>query len=180
MLGSRRSGQTPSRWFGLVLILALYPVLFGFPPAQTADQAHGDLRITNAWSRATPEGAPVGAGYLTITNAGTQSDRLVSGETAIPSKVEFHEMSMTDGIMRMRPLASGIDIPAGGSVELKPGGLHIMFIGLKNPIELGKPFSVALTFARSGKVEVAFGVEKAGARAPNHAGTPAHQQPHSH
>ena len=110
------------------------------------------LKIEDAWTRATAEGAKVAAGYLTLRNGGAGADTLVSVSTPAAERGEIHDMSMTDdGVMKMRHLAEGLEIPAGGTAELKPGGMHIMFLGLKQPLVEGGTLEVTLTF-KSGTV----------------------------
>jgi copper(I)-binding protein len=138
--------------------------------ADAADYTLGDLTIGHPWSRATPPAAPVGAGYLTVVNAGKTADRLISGASDISAKVEIHEMSVTDGIMRMRALDDGIAVPAGGKIEFKPGGYHIMFIGLKKPIAKDSRFKGTLTFEKAGTIEVEFLVEGMGKAPAGHMG----------
>ncbi len=133
--------------------------------AQQADS----LQITGAWARATPKGAQVGGGYLTITNKGSTPDRLVGGSSAVAGKFELHEMNMSGGIAKMRELTNGLEIKPGETIELKPGGIHVMFVGLKQPLERGKPFTATLQFEKAGKVELEFKVEPIGAPAPAHA-----------
>jgi periplasmic copper chaperone A len=126
----------------------------------------GPLEIDQPWSRATPKGAKVAAGYLTIKNTGTEPDRLVGVTSPAAGKSEIHEMSMEKGVMKMRPVPGGVEIKPGETVELKPGSFHIMMTGLKNPIERGKPFKASLTFEKAGPVEVEFTVVAAGASPP--------------
>lgn len=117
----------------------------------------GAFEIEGGFSRATAEGAKVGAGYLTIRNTGTTADTLLSVETPVAARGEIHDMNMTDeGVMRMRRLADGIEIPAGGTVELKPGGKHLMLMELKQPLVAGSTVSVKLIFKSgvSGEVEL--------------------------
>lgn len=132
-------------------------------PAQAADVMAGKLKISAPWARATPKGAPVGGGYLTITNTGSEPDRLIGGSTAISKNVEVHEMKMDNGVMKMRMLANGLEIKPGQTVTLKPGGYHLMFTGLKQPLKKGEHVKVTLQFAKAGKVEVAFTVQGIGA-----------------
>ncbi len=106
----------------------------------------GPLAIEGAWSRATAAGAKVGAGYLTIRNTGNTADTLVSVATPVAGSGEIHDMTMTEGVMRMRRMADGVEIPAGGSIELKPGGMHLMLIDLKQPLTEGSRVPVTLTF----------------------------------
>ena len=122
----------------------------------------GSLHIGHPWSRATPKGANVAAGYLVIDNKGAASDRLIGGSSEISGRFEIHEMSMTGGVMKMRPLEKGIEIAPGKSVKLEPGGYHLMFIGLKqSPVE-GSRFKGTLIFEKAGKVDVEFAVEGMG------------------
>ncbi len=143
---------------GLAALLAILAL-----PAQAADVMAGHLKLSAPWARATPKGAAVGGGYLTITNTGNTPDRLVSGSTAISKKVEIHEMSMDNGVMKMRMLANGLEIKPGQSVTLKPGSYHIMFMGLKHQIKEGEHFKATLVFAKAGKVELDFAVKGLGA-----------------
>ncbi|NLH79635.1 MAG: copper chaperone PCu(A)C [Phyllobacteriaceae bacterium] len=130
----------------------------------------GALEIGHPWSRATPKSAPVGGGYLTITNTGTTADRLVAVSADVSQKVELHEMAVVDGVMKMRALDDGVVVPAGGKVELKPGGHHVMFIGLKAQFAAGTSFKGTLTFEKAGKVDVEFQVEDMAAKMPEHSG----------
>ncbi|MGB0671997.1 MAG: copper chaperone PCu(A)C, partial [Rhodospirillales bacterium] len=107
----------------------------------------GDITIENAWARATPPGAKVGGAFLTIVNAG-ETDRLLTAAAAVSDVVELHTHIHDNGIMRMRQVEA-IDT-APGRTELKPGGLHIMFIGLKEPLTAGSHFPVTLTFEKAG------------------------------
>ena len=147
-------------------------VLFAFILSFTAGAAAaqefkaGPLEIDRPWSRATPKGAKVAAGYLTIKNTGTDPDRLVSVTSPAAGKSEIHEMSMDKGVMKMRPVPGGIEIKPGETVELKPNSFHIMMMGLKKPIERGKPFKASLTFEKAGPVEVEFAVVAPGATLP--------------
>ena len=127
------------------------------------DYTAGSLHIGHPWSRATPKGAPVGGGYLTITNNGSEPDRFVGGSVDFAQKLELHQMSMDHGVMKMRPVDGGIEIKPGETVTLKPGGLHIMFVGLDKPLKQGERVPATLDFAKSGKVKVDFVVEGMGA-----------------
>jgi copper(I)-binding protein len=132
-------------------------------PAQAADVMAGKLKISAPWARATPKGASVGGGYMKITNTGSEPDRLVGGATAISKEFEVHEMTMDNGVMKMRPVAGGLEIKPGQTVELKPGGYHVMFVGLKQQLTQGEHFNVTLEFAKAGKVDVDFAIEGLGA-----------------
>lgn len=141
-------------------------VLFGcwIGPAQAEDVTVGSLKISSPWARATPKGASVGGAYMTITNTGSVADRLVGGSSDVSSRFQIHEMSMDNGVMKMRPLDKGLEIKPGQTVELKPGGNHVMFVGLKRSLEEGQHVKAMLEFEKSGKVAVDFTVEGIGAR----------------
>jgi len=131
--------------------------------AYAADVTVGSLKISAPWTRATPKGASVGAGYMKITNTGTTPDRLIGGSSEVSSRFEVHSMTMENGVMKMRPVAGGLEIKPGETVELKPDGYHVMFEGLKAPLVQGHPIKVTLEFEKAGKVEVEFPVEGIGA-----------------
>jgi periplasmic copper chaperone A len=134
--------------------------------ATTAASAHeykaGSIEIKHPWSRATPKGASVAGGYLKLINTGTAADRLIGGSTEIAGKFEIHEMSMDNGVMKMRPLPNGIEIKPGQTVEFKLGGYHLMFVGISQPLEQGKRVKGTLEFEKAGKVDVEYAVEAIG------------------
>ena len=115
-------------------------------------------------------GQAVGGGFLTITNSGSREDRLLSGTTPVAAEVQLHTMTMDGGIMRMRQVADGIAIPARGSVELKPGSYHIMFMGLKRQLRQGGRVPVTLRFLRAGNVTVQFAVQPVSTTEPMEGG----------
>ncbi len=134
-----------------------------FASAATAHEFKlGDLDIKHPWSRATLPGAKVATGYLTVKNSGATPDRLVSITADIAGKAEIHEMSVTDGVMSMRPLKDGVEIPGNGEARLEPGSYHIMFLDLKAPAVEGVKFKGTLNFEKAGSVAVEFAVDKAG------------------
>ncbi|MFC6445435.1 copper chaperone PCu(A)C [Shinella zoogloeoides] len=122
----------------------------------------GDLKIHHPASRATLPGQPVGGGFMTITNTGAAADRLVSiAAPDVSDDVQIHEMAMENDVMKMRQLADGVELPAGATVELKSGGLHVMFMKIKHPLKEGDKFKATLTFEKAGKIDVDFKVEAA-------------------
>jgi periplasmic copper chaperone A len=123
----------------------------------------GQLEVNNAWARATPGKAENGAAYLTILSP--TADRLVSVTSPVAKKAELHTMSMTGMVMQMRPVA-GVDIPAGQPVSLKPGGEHIMLLGLNQPLREGQSFPLTLNFDKAGPRAVTVTVAKPGATGP--------------
>lgn len=128
----------------------------------------GDLQIGHPWSRATPSGAKVGGGYLSIENKGAAPDRLVSVSAPFAGRTEIHEMATKDGVMTMRPMADGVPVPPGQKVEFKPGGYHIMFMDLKAPLKQGEKVKGTLTFEKAGTVEVEFQIDAIGAKTEEH------------
>jgi copper(I)-binding protein len=134
--------------------------------AANAASAHeykaGSIEIKHPWARATPKGASVAGGYMKLINTGTTPDRLIGGTNANSEKFEIHEMSMDNGVMKMRPLPNGIEIKPGQTVELKPGGYHLMFVGVKQPFEKGKRVKGTLKFEKAGSVAVEYAVEAIG------------------
>jgi periplasmic copper chaperone A len=134
--------------------------------AYANDYKAGAIDIDNPWSRATPKGASTAAGYMTIKNTGTTPDRLVSVTTPIAGKIEIHQMTMDNGVMKMRPVAGGLEIKPGETVELKPSSFHLMIMKVKQPIEKGKEFPATLTFEKAGTVDIEFSVEGIGATSP--------------
>lgn len=134
----------------------------GGAPAATADALKaGDLEISAGWVRAMLPGQPAGGGYLTVKNKGAAADRLLSVATPGAGKSEIHSMEMKDNVMVMRPVAGGLEIPAGGSVELKPGGFHLMFMQVAKPYAEGDTVPVTLQFEKAGKVELSLPVTSA-------------------
>jgi copper(I)-binding protein len=138
--------------------------------ARAEEVKAGDLVITQAWSRATPNGAKIAGGYLTIENKGSVPDRLVGGSGEIAGKVEVHEMAMNNGVMTMRPLDKGLTIEPGKIVKLAPGGHHLMMFDLKGPLKQGDKVPVTLEFEKAGKVTLSLDVQGIGAQGPAAAG----------
>jgi uncharacterized protein YcnI len=123
----------------------------------------GKLAIEGAWARPTPEGTTISAGYLKITNRGDQPDVLLGASTPAANSAELHESSMTaDGVMTMRPLENGLEIKPGETVELKPAGVHIMILGVKEPLKDGQTIPVKLNFKTAGAVDVTFPIKPLG------------------
>jgi copper(I)-binding protein len=134
-----------------------------FSAASAQEIRKGDLVISAPWSRATPAGSEVAAGYVVITNNGVSAERLVSFTTDLAGQPEVHEMSNEGGVMKMRPLAKGLVIPAGGTVKLEPGGYHLMLLKLKKPLTVGQRYKATLVFEKAGPVEIDFEVRAIGA-----------------
>ena len=148
-----------------VAFAALAATLFA-APARAEEVKAGDLVISQAWSRATPSGAKIAGGFLTIENKGAAPDRLLGGSGDSAGKVEVHEMAMNNGVMTMRPLDKGLVIEPGKTMKLAPGGYHLMIMDLKTPFKQGDKVPVTLEFEKAGKVTLSLDVQGVGAQAP--------------
>jgi copper(I)-binding protein len=135
--------------------------------ASAHDFKAGPIHIDHPYARATAPGQPNGGGYLKLSNQGPSADRLVAATSARAGSIELHTMRMEGDVMRMRQV-DAIEVPAGASVELKPGGLHLMFIGLKAPLRHGDTFPMTLRFEKAGEVVVTVNVEAPQAAEPAH------------
>ena len=144
----------------LILVLSICVGIAGQARAQTP--AASTIAIEQPWTRATPAGAKTGAAYLTIINRGSAADRLVSASTPIASKVQFHEETNDNGIMRMRELPT-VEIGPGAMVTFKPGSMHIMLVGVKQQLKDGQTFPLVLEFEKAGEIDLQIPVAKAGA-----------------
>jgi periplasmic copper chaperone A len=158
----------------LRIIFVLWLMAVGATSALAQEFKLGDLVIDQPWSRATPAGAKVAAGYLTVTNKGGQADRLVGVTSSAAGMVEIHEMAMKDGVMTMRPATGGLSVEPGKTVKLAPGGYHFMFMDLKSPLKLGDKLTATLQFEKAGKIDVTFDVQPVGAPGPMQ-GNPGHK-----
>jgi copper(I)-binding protein len=147
-------------------LLLATPLLSLALPAHAHDYRAGDLHIDHPWSRAAGANAN-SAGYLSIRNHGTQPDQLLSARSPAVRTVELHTQLREGEVMRMRPVAD-IPLPAGQTVRLRPGGLHLMLIGLTEPLVQGMQVPLTLVFARAGEVQVMLAIEAAGARGAHH------------
>jgi periplasmic copper chaperone A len=138
----------------------------GASDALAEDYSIGTLQIGNPWTRATPKGSTVAGGYMKITNKGSAPDRLVGGSAAVAGRFEVHSMVMEQGVAKMRPVSGGLEIKPGETVDLKPGSMHVMLMGLKQPLEKGQKVKGTLEFEKAGKVEIEYAVEALGVSAP--------------
>ncbi|MGE5203325.1 MAG: copper chaperone PCu(A)C [Acidobacteriota bacterium] len=131
-------------------------------PARAQTAPSSALEVEQVWARATPAGARTGAIYLTVVNRTGADDKLVGASTPAAREAQLHTMIDDNGVMKMRPLAS-IEIKAGATVTLKPGGMHVMLVGLDKPLKPGASFPLTLEFEKGGKRELTVSVAKAGA-----------------
>lgn len=150
-------------------LLAFLILLLAAAPAAAHDYKLGALEIGRPWARATAPTAPTGGGYLSIKNAGTTPDRLVSVSSPAAATVQVHEMKMEGDVMRMRELEGPLEIKPGETVTLAPGGFHLMMMGLKAPLKQGEKVPLTLVFEKAGKIDVELAVVAMGA-------TPGHHQ----
>lgn len=139
-------------------------------PAAAENYTVGSIQIGNPWTRATPKGATIAGGYMTIANKGTALDKLIGGSSAAAGRFEVHRVEMEGSVMRMRPVDGGLEIKPGETVELKPGSFHIMLMDLKQPLAKGQRIKGTLEFEKAGKVEIEYAVEAIGAASPSTGG----------
>ncbi len=142
----------------LTICTAISITFSGAALAQTASL--GAIKIENAYTRATVPGQQVAGGFMKIENKGA-TDQLLSASSPAAGEVQLHEMAMDGNVMKMRQVKD-IAVPAGGAVELKPGGLHLMFMNIKTPLAAGETVPVKLKFAKAGEVEVKMPVNAMG------------------
>lgn len=162
-LSNIRAGRIAGS-LAVALALTSAAILASFPDAFAHDVTVGELTLDGAWTRATPAGADVAGGYLVIKNRGAAPDRLIGGTAAFADHVEIHEMVMEGDVMKMHPVAGGLEVPAGGEAVLKPGSYHVMFIGLKHGLVEGTEEAGTLTFEKAGSIDVEWAVEAIGAK----------------
>ena len=141
------------RGLPLILVTALFAAIAS---AQTK------LTVDHAWARATPAGAKTGAAYMTLINNGSAGDRLLAATTLVADKIQFHSVSEDNGVSRMREMHD-VAVAPGAKVTFSPGGMHVMLVGLKQPLKEGQTFPLSLTFEKAGKVDVTVSVAKVGA-----------------
>ena len=149
------------------LLLGLGLILMAATTASAHDYKVDAITIDHPWAKASIGQAKAGAAYLTLMNDGEAADRLVAVRADVSEIVELHTHTMEDGVMRMRAVPA-IDVPAGGKTELKPGGLHIMFLNLKGPLVEGESFPATLVFENAGEVVVEVAIEAAVGGAHDH------------
>jgi periplasmic copper chaperone A len=132
---------------------ALLALLIGWVAAPAAEFRAGNLIVAAPWSRPTPPAATVGVVYLALTNAGRTADRLIGLSSPVAHTVEIHESRTIQGMMQMRALEA-VDCPPGAVVKIEPGGLHIMLVGLNQPLTAGMEFPLSLRFRDAGVLTV--------------------------
>ena len=128
------------------LVLALAMVLLAVGNAVAQPFTAGPISVSAPWAQPSMPGAPAGAAYFTVTNTGRAPLRLLGGSSPVAARFELHMMSMDGGVMRMRMLPQGVVIPAGGRVDFRPGGFHVMLVGLRQQLVPGSRFPMTLWF----------------------------------
>jgi copper(I)-binding protein len=156
----RRSGW--KKWSVPLLLVALYAGV-----ASPHSHEKGDIQVRHPWSRATPPGAKVAAGYMEIRNNGRQPDKLVSATTIAAQRVEMHVTERDGDVIRMREVKS-LEIPARERYELRPGGSHLMLVDIVRPLKKGEKLAMRLVFERAGELEIELEVQDLGSRRPHH------------
>ena len=149
------------KYAGHLMPLLLLQLLFG---SQALAQLSGQnsIVVERPWARATPAGAKTGAVYMTVINNGAAPDRLLGATTPVADKVQIHKVSDENGVSSMREL-SALDIAPGSRATFRPGDIHAMLVGLKQPLKEGQTISLTLEFEKAGKIDVAAAVAKVGA-----------------
>lgn len=162
--GPGRLSSRKASWVRGIGLTALALLLAGgLASCESRAPAGPRVRVENAWSRPAMtmghETGSTGVVYLTLVNEGGEPDRLTGAKTDVAASAELHRSTMEGGMMKMRPVSRGIEIPAGGRVELKPGGYHLMLINLRRELNAGDRFSVALELEKSGTITAEAQVE---------------------
>ena len=145
------------------VVCALFLAFVAVTTSTASEYKAGSIVVSNPWSRATPKGAQTAIGYMTITNKGQTSDRLIGGSIDVASTFQLHTMSMENGVAKMREL-NNIEIKPGETIRFEPGGSHLMFVNLKHPLDKDEQMSGTLNFEHAGKVKIEYSVEGMGAQ----------------
>lgn len=139
----------------------LLAIAFSATMSIAHDYKLGNLEIDHPWAKATVPGQPVAGGFMKIVNGGSEPDRLLKVTSSVSDMIQIHEMKVENGVMKMGEIPGGIEIAPGAAVELKPGGLHVMFMGIKAQLKEGEVVKAVLTFEKAGDLEVEFQVDAA-------------------
>lgn len=162
--------------------MALVGMLLVLATQAHAEHDHGakSIVVEQAWARASAGAAKSGAAYVTLSNVGDKADRLVAVDSEVAERVEIHTHVMTDNVMKMMEVEGGVEVEPGSPTVFKPGGLHIMFMGLKERLVEGNRFSITLTFENAGAVEAEVTVQSITAMEPDSDHDHGHGHDHSH
>ena len=154
------------------LATALLLVLFvsNETHAQTSTNT---ITVEQAWARATPRGALTGAAYMMLINNGAFADRLLSATTPVADQIQFHRQTEVNGVSRMREVHN-VELSPGGKITFKPGDMHMMIVGIKQPLKEGQSFPLTLQFEKAGNIDVTVPIEKVGAMQHENMGSTVH------
>ena len=141
--------------------VALLAIAFSATLAFAHGYKLGNLEIKHPWAKATVPGQPVAGGFLKVVNNGSEPDRLVRVTSDVSGNIQLHDMKVENGVMKMGEVPGGIEVAPGATVELKPGGLHVMFMGIKAPFKEGETVKAVLSFEKAGDVAVEFKIDAA-------------------
>lgn len=162
----------------IFLMALMCSILLGMGHASAdAIKKHG-IMVEDSWARATAGPAKAGAAYLTIANMGHDTDRLIAAKSELANRTEVHNHIMEDGVMKMRHVQA-VEVSPGTPIILQPGGLHIMFMGLKKPFVKGETLPMTLVFEKAGEVDIEFVVQGVGAKSKQHEGQGTHKHKHA-
>ena len=154
--------------------LATVLLLVLFVSNQTHPQTSTNtITVEHAWARATPGGARTGAAYTTLMNTGASADRLLSATTPVADQVQFHKETEDNGVSRMREVHN-VELSPGGKITFKPGDMHMMIVGIKQPLKEGQSFPLTLQFEKAGNIDVTVPIEKVGAMQHENMGSTVH------
>ena len=162
---SRTWGRSISHRLLLAVLLAAG--IAGERPAAAHGYGEGDLQVRHPWTRATPPGATVAAGYLEIRNSGQQPERVMAASTPVAERVEFHIQIQEGDVLKMREVKD-FPVPARQRLTLRPGGSHFMLVGLKQPLVKGQRVPLTLRFQRGGELQIELEVQPVDSRKPHH------------
>jgi copper(I)-binding protein len=149
-----------------LVIAAAVAFTFAISQAEAAEFKIDSLVIESPWARATPKGATIGGGYLEIKNNGTTADRLIRGSVSVAKLIQIHNMTVENGIAKMREVTAGIEIKPGGTIKSEPGASHLMFVNLMQPLHEGEKVRGTLTFEHAGTIDIEYAVVGTGAKGP--------------
>ena len=147
---------------GLLFLAAALLLALSLSNQTHAQTSTNTITVEQAWARATPGGARTGAAYMTLLNSGASADRLLSATTPVADQVQFHKQTEDNGVSRMREVHN-VELSPGGKIIFKPGDMHMMIVGLKQPLKEGQTFPLTLQFEKAGRIDVSVPIEKVGA-----------------
>ena len=154
--------------------LATALLLASFVTNEThAQTSTNTITVEQAWARATPGGARTGAAYMTLINNGTSTDQLLRATTPVADQVQFHKETEDNGVSRMREVHN-VELSPGGKITFKPGDMHMMIVGIKQPLKEGQSFPLTLQFEKAGNIDVTVPIEKVGAMQHENMGSTVH------